>query len=154
MGDFIHGSHHSKTGPGPPTIVLPIRVNFNSPTYAPVRLWLLVTRVGLRASTPNDTRTDCNEFDSEIKKKTVSIRTGLQGRSGMAEKSRPASALCTSIVEHGLKGRHFPAQWSTRFDLNWTRSLQIPGTFCLAPSGNRRYHGMSPWKAVVDRGSR
>ena len=76
-----------KPGPGPPTIVLPIRVNFNSPTYGAGSTLVVGYKSWFAGVDANYTRTDCNEFDSEIKKKTVSIRTGLQGRSEWLKKA-------------------------------------------------------------------
>ena len=71
-----------KPGSGPPTVTLPMRVNFNGSTYGGGAMPVVGYKSWFAAVDANYTRTDFDEFDSEIKKKTVSIRTGLQGRSG------------------------------------------------------------------------
>ena len=71
-----------KPGPGPPTIVLPVRISFNGPTYGAGSTLVVGYKSWFAMVDANYTRTDFNEFDSEIRKKTVSIRTGLQGRLG------------------------------------------------------------------------
>ncbi len=72
-----------KPGPGPPTIVLPVRVKLNGPTYGVGSTLVVGYKSWFAAVDANYTRTDLDAFDSEIKKNTVSIRTGVQGRLGL-----------------------------------------------------------------------
>ena len=62
--------------------MLPVRVSFNGPTYGTGSTLVVGYKSWFAMVDANYTRTEFNKFDSEIRKKTVSIRMELQGRSG------------------------------------------------------------------------
>jgi hypothetical protein len=71
--------------PSMPDLLTSLRTSTSGPTYGGGTTFVIGYQCWFLAADANWTRTDLDLFDSDIKKKTASIRTGLRGPVGNAK---------------------------------------------------------------------